>query len=144
MGIVSHFISYIKHIFCYNERKGSVSSLRGKLGEDAACKFLKRHGFKIIRRNWRFKHREIDIISVEKCSGVIVFIEVKLRNLDADIPGYFAVSKRKKAILRTACLEFLKNFCEESVPYRFDIIEISYDELTKRRNIHHYENVPLF
>jgi putative endonuclease len=118
--------------------------LRGKFGEDAACEFLKHNGYKIIRRNWRVKHREIDIIAVEKCSSVIVFVEVKFRNSDSYIPGYFAVSKRKRAILRSACFEFLKRFCEESVPYRFDIIDISYNEVTETKNIHHYENVPLF
>ena len=144
LKIVFLQINRVKHIFCCKNSKRCVSLLRGKFGEDAACEFLKRNGYKIIRRNWQFKHREIDIIAVEKCSGIIVFVEVKLRNLDADISGYFAVSKRKRAILRTACLEFLKKFCEESVSYRFDIIEISYDEVSKTKNIHHYENVPLF
>ena len=144
LKIVFLQINRVKHIFCCKNSKRCVSLLRGKFGEDAACEFLKRNGYKIIRRNWRVKHREIDIIAVEKCSSVIVFVEVKFRNSDANVSGYFAVSKRKRAILKIACLEFLKSFCEEQVPYRFDIIEISYDEVTKMRNIHHYENVPLF
>lgn len=134
----------VSHVFCHRKSKRCVPLLRGKFGEDVACEFLKRSGYKIIRRNWRVKYREIDIIAVEKCSSVIVFVEVKLRNSDSYIPGYFAVSKRKRAILRTSCLEFLKKFCEEQVPYRFDVIDISYDEVTKTKNIHHYENVPLF
>lgn len=136
-------INRVSHIFCHRKPKRCVPLLRGKFGEDAACEFLKRNGYKIIRRNWRFEHREIDIIVVEKCSGVIVFVEVKLRNSDSYIPGYFAVSKRKRTILRSTCFEFLKMFCEESVSYRFDIIDILYDEVTKTKNIHHYENVPL-
>ena len=89
-------INRVKHIFCCRNSKRYISLLRGKFGEDAACEFLKRNGYKIIRRNWQFKHREIDIIAVKKCSGVIVFVEVKLRNSDSYIPGYFSVSKKKK------------------------------------------------
>lgn len=47
----------------------------GALGEDAACQFLVKRGFKIIERNYRKKWGEIDIIA-EKGSEVR-FVEVK-------------------------------------------------------------------
>ena len=47
----------------------------GQIGEEIACKFLMKHGFKVICRNYRKKYGEIDII-VEK-QGKIHFIEVK-------------------------------------------------------------------
>ena len=37
--------------------------------------------------------------------------------------SYFAASKMERAILRTVCLEFLRRFCEDSVSYRFDVIQ---------------------
>ena len=47
----------------------------GKIGEDLACKFLVKHGFSIIERNYLKVFGEIDII----CSkdNVLHFIEVK-------------------------------------------------------------------
>lgn len=47
----------------------------GRIGEDVACKFLTKHGFKIIERNYLKKWGEIDIIA-EK-SGILHFVEVK-------------------------------------------------------------------
>lgn len=34
----------------------------GATGEELACRYLERHGYSILERNWRYQHREIDII----------------------------------------------------------------------------------
>ena len=47
----------------------------GNLGEDLACRFLMKHGFQIIDRNYLKKCGEIDIIA--KNNNKIHFIEVK-------------------------------------------------------------------
>ena len=47
----------------------------GEIGEDLACKFLKKGGFSVIERNYTKKWGEIDIIA-EK-SNKLHFIEVK-------------------------------------------------------------------
>ncbi len=47
----------------------------GKIGEDLACKFLVKHGYKVIQRNYLKIFGEIDII----CSkgNILHFVEVK-------------------------------------------------------------------
>jgi putative endonuclease len=55
----------------------------GMLGEDTACKFLMKHGYKILQRNYWKKWGEIDIIA--KYNGIVHFVEVKsvsCENLD--------------------------------------------------------------
>jgi len=47
----------------------------GRGGEDIACQFLARKGYKVIERNYRRKWGEIDIIA-EK-DGTVRFVEVK-------------------------------------------------------------------
>ena len=47
----------------------------GKIGEDIACQFLIRKGFRILDRNYRKEYGEIDIVA-EK-SGIVRFVEVK-------------------------------------------------------------------
>jgi len=47
----------------------------GQIGEEIACKFLVKHGFKVICRNYRKKWGEIDIIAEKQ--EIIHFIEVK-------------------------------------------------------------------
>lgn len=47
------------------------------LGEDKACDYLKKLGFKILERNYRKTYGEIDIIALDQ--DVLAFIEVKTR-----------------------------------------------------------------
>ena len=47
----------------------------GQIGEDIACQFLERKGFKVLERNYRKPWGEIDIIA-EK-DGIVRFVEVK-------------------------------------------------------------------
>ena len=54
---------------------GFASYLSGILGEDKACEFLKKQKFEILKRNFRSKFGEIDIIA--KKDGILHFIEVK-------------------------------------------------------------------
>jgi len=52
------------------------------LGEDKACEYLKKLGFKIIEKNFRKGYGEIDIVAIdssEKSGQVLVFVEVKTR-----------------------------------------------------------------
>ena len=47
----------------------------GKLGEDVACEYLRRHGFKIRDRNYVKKTGELDIIAEKE--NTLHFVEVK-------------------------------------------------------------------
>lgn len=47
----------------------------GQLGEDLACRFLMKHGFEIIERNYWKKWGEIDIIA--RKANKLHFVEVK-------------------------------------------------------------------
>ena len=49
----------------------------GKQGEQVASDYLREKGYKIIARNWRFKHKEVDIIAIH--DDYLVVIEVKTR-----------------------------------------------------------------
>jgi len=52
----------------------------GNLGEDLACRFLMKHSFDIIERNYLKKCGEIDIIAKNK--DILHFIEVKAVSAD--------------------------------------------------------------
>ncbi len=47
----------------------------GRIGEDCACEYLKKHGYNIIDRNYLKKWGEIDIVA--KMGKKIHFVEVK-------------------------------------------------------------------
>jgi len=52
--------------------------IQGKYGEDLACTYLKKLGYKIIERNFRIRGGEIDIIAID--SKILVYVEVKTRS----------------------------------------------------------------
>src|SRR3989344_3418362 len=57
----------------------SNSQKIGEIGEDVACKFLMKHGFSILERNYTKKWGEIDVIA-EKWNKRY-FIEVKSKSV---------------------------------------------------------------
>jgi putative endonuclease len=96
----------------------------GKAAEDAAAKFLKTKGYKIIERNYRNKFGEIDIIAEQK--KVICFIEIKARHtLDFGLPQE-AVSGSKQRQISKVALGYLKSKRMLDRPARFDVLGILY------------------
>jgi len=78
---------------------------RGELGENLAANFLKNLGYAIRARNWRFHPYEIDIIA-EK-DGIMVFVEVKMREHYELLEAWEAVSKSQQQRIIRAAHEYL-------------------------------------
>lgn len=81
-----------------------------KLGEDKACEYLKKLGFKIIERNFRKGYGEIDIVALDPSDSsgqVLVFIEVKTRSSNKFGTPLDSINYWKlKSLIKTA--EFYK------------------------------------
>lgn len=118
----------------------------GGLGEKLSAEWLKRErGFAIVTRNWRNpndRREEIDLVCRD--GDVLVFIEVKARAADALVPGYHAVDRRKKIILRRGIKTYLAQLREKPKTFRFDVVEVAFPAGGTPPEILHFENVPLF
>ena len=109
----------------------------GKAGEDAAAKFLKAHGFKILERNYRSGRNEIDIIALD--GETLVFVEVKTRKSDAKVGGFYAgVSRRKTRNVHAAARDYMTKLPRRPQTYRFDIVEVSYSNSLDDLAVRHY------
>jgi len=97
--------------------------VRGRRGEDAACRYLRKHGYKILYRN--FKHRaggEIDVVC--RHGDTLVFVEVKTRTSeDLRRPFEDIKSFQKRRISRGA-LAWLRMLDNPEIPFRFDVVEV--------------------
>lgn len=120
----------------------------GDAGENAAAKFLKKRGLRIVKRNYRSGRDEIDIIAAD--AGTLVFVEVKTRSADALVPGYFAaVQKRKKAAIRRCAKAYMRALPRAPKSFRYDVVEVRFgtgaDGSAGKSDpdIFHYENVRL-
>ena len=118
---------------------GAVKGTRGAWGEDYAAAYLRRHGYRILARNYSCRFGEIDIIASDR--HYVVFVEVKLRASDRFLRAGAYVTPAKQARIRTAASLWLAEHETELQP-RFDVIEIyaPYGERTHFPKINHLED----
>lgn len=100
----------------------------GRRGEEIACALLESKGHRILERNWRYSHLEIDIISVN--ADGIHFVEVKTRRLSIQAPPQENVNHIKQARIAKAALKFLKT--GKGLPFgnlecMFDVVAVTFD-----------------
>jgi putative endonuclease len=110
---------------------------QGTEGENLAVDYLEKKGYRILDRNFRYDHGEIDIIAEDK-HRTLVFIEVKARRSKTfgEPEDAVTVSKRKK-IRKTADGFIYLNSIDDQM-CRFDIIAIEYERNTP--TIRHIED----
>jgi putative endonuclease len=97
------------------------SHLLGQKGEDLAADHLKKSGFRILFRNWKWGKHEIDIIADNK--DLIVFVEVKTRAEDFQMHPVTAITTEKQKSIIYAADGYLQKF-NINKESRFDVIII--------------------
>lgn len=94
----------------------------GTFYEERACDYLQKQGITILKRNYRCKIGEIDIIG--KDGNCIVFFEVKYRKTDEFGHAFYAVDVKKQSkICRCAALYCMQNAYVQE--FRYDVVGIS-------------------
>ncbi len=105
--------------------KPSVMDTEGKpgqAGEKLAADFLKKHGYKILRRNYRAPTGEIDIIAYE--GGDVVFVEVKSGASATFAAPESHVDRTKRRHMSQAALYFCTRKKLVDVNCRFDVVSV--------------------
>jgi len=124
----------------------------GKLGEDVACKFLMKHGFEILERNYTKKWGEIDVIA--KKDNKIFFIEVKAVSCETlpDFNNRNQDDKRPEDNVHPWKLKRLSRVIETymiskrigNTEWQFDILLVYIDLKNKLARIRTIKNVVLY
>ena len=94
----------------------------GQTGEDLACTFLSRQGWRVVDRNVRWRDGEIDLIVTR--DGVLAFVEVKTRRSRAFGTPAEAVTHRKAARIRSLAARWLSEHKVSVRTVRFDVIDV--------------------
>ena len=95
------------------------------MGEDLACRELRRRGYAILARRYRTRHGEIDIIARD--GPALVFIEVKTRRDDQFGGGAAAVTMFKQQRIGRMAIDYLaRRGCVDS-ECRFDVVTIDFN-----------------
>ena len=95
---------------------------KGRLGEDAACDFLQKKGFRLLGRNYRALRCEIDLIMLD--GETTVFVEVKARTPSRFGSGREAVTIAKQRNIYKAALSYAAERDMLEAPMRFDVVEV--------------------
>ncbi len=99
---------------------------KGNFAENEACRFLIRQGYSILEKNFRFGHKEIDIIAWDK--NTLVFIEVRSRiEKGLVLPEESIGMWKQKNIILTAQF-YLKKKRWNDLPCRFDVVRVLYNK----------------
>lgn len=119
------------------DRRFAKKSL-GQQGEDAAARYLERHGYRILARGLDSRLGELDIIAAD--GRTIVFIEVKTRRSTAAGHPADAIDPRKERRMTQAALGYLKAQRLLDYAARFDVVAITWPENARRPAIEHFKN----
>jgi len=98
----------------------------GERGERLACDFLRSRGHRILERNWRGGHLEVDIIT--EAEDGFHFVEVKTRTAPVVSTLEDQVGPVKQRRISQAALKYLNtNHLDSSGEVFFDIVSVVFD-----------------
>lgn len=124
----------------------------GDLGEEVVCKYLKKHSFKILERNFFRKNKkgpflgEVDIVAKKK--KTIHFIEVKTsenKGRTDSLTNDFLPERRvnwlkQKKLIKASQLWLIKNKIPSETKWQIDIIAVQIDFNSKKAIVRHFKN----
>jgi len=96
--------------------------IMGARGEKAAAKYLRRHGYKVLLRNFRSGKAEVDIVARDK--DWLVFVEVKTRVTEDFGAPSEKVDRDKQRNVSKAALDYLRLLGNPKIHFRFDVVEV--------------------
>ena len=118
----------------------------GSRGEEEACSWLTGEGHRIIRRNWRAGHLELDIMTLRR--NELHIIEVKTRSGDAPVPPEFNVNRDKRRRMTAAANAFLNGPERESLPADlevfFDVLTVVFEEPAPQIEYYPQAFIPMY
>ncbi len=111
----------------------------GLKGEQAAVRYLRKKGWKILERNFQCRFGELDIIAKDK--NCLVFCEVKTRSEGMiAAPQESVTYTKQQKMIKTAQYWVQANFVD--CPMRFDVVAVTVSP-KGRCAVEHLENVIL-
>lgn len=112
----------------------------GKLGEDLACKYLKKKGYKIIERNYWQPWGELDIVATSP-EKILVLVEVKTVSGPEPVVTAEDQMTRAKLIKSRRAAELYANGSKllNDKGWRIDLMAIKIEN--EEALVRHYENI---
>lgn len=111
-------------------------------GERVAERHLRRNGMRVLARNLRLPHGEIDLLCLERRTNTIVIVEVKSRLYDdLNAPGIdpsASITGKKRAKLVTLAKSIKKMPQYQTRAIRVDVVTVRFAKDKQPPEIRHY------
>lgn len=112
----------------------------GAWGESVAATHLEAKGYRIVTRNWRCTHGEVDLIA--QAGEELVFIEVKTRRgRGMGSPEEGLTPTKQKKLMKLAQVYVAEH--DLDVDWRIDLIAVELDQSGKLLRCEHIPNAVL-
>lgn len=99
----------------------------GARGEELAEAYLKKEGYKIVSRNFRYGYGEIDLIAIK--DEILIFMEVKsYQAKPLDLPEYRINKIKRKKMIETAYGFLEQNPQYEQFNRQFDVLLVDFSQ----------------
>jgi len=110
----------------------------GQRSERAAARYLRRHGHRILQQNVNDGQGEIDLLTIE--GDTLVVVEVRSTE-NRDLQSVAAsVNREKQKRLTNAILRFRQRRRLHDVPIRFDVLVIAWPAAEREPRVLHFRN----
>lgn len=96
----------------------------GRQGEYLAVRFLRRHGYKVLARNLRTRHGEIDVVVMSPDRSTLVIVEVKTAR-EPDLLPELRVDHKKHRRLADLGVQVARLCRRTDLPIRYDILGVN-------------------
>lgn len=101
------------------------SQIFGKAAESKAARYLRSQGLRLLCRNYRSRHGEIDLIMAD--SNTLVFVEVRYRRSEQFGGAIESVTAAKQKKIRLTAASYLQTHPRlQSSNCRFDVIGLTH------------------
>ena len=118
----------------------------GARGEEEACSWLTGEGHRILKRNWRAGHLELDIITLK--DRILHVVEVKTRSAGAPVPPEINVGYDKRRRITAAARSFLSSDYRSQLPsdleIYFDVLTVVFEEPAPRIEYFPQAFIPMY
>ena len=120
--------------------KGMLSKRKdvGARGEKLAADYLKKHGYKIIQKNFRCREGEIDIITQK--GECLVFVEVRTKRNTAFGTPEESVTLSKREKLISLANAYLQSYDKLPLSWRIDVVAVELGPNNRVSRLEHIEN----
>ena len=93
----------------------------GSKAEDIVANYLAEQKMKLLERNWRFGHKEIDIISMD--GDKLAIVEVKARSIkNAETPSELLSNQKMRHLVDAAEEYIIRNSIDNDVRFDFALV----------------------